>query len=56
MPCSGHVDGWHGLRAAGHAALVSEIGGPVDPEMLAAIAHANWLEFVGPPLAVCNPL
>jgi hypothetical protein len=24
MPCSGHVDGWHGLRAAGHAALVSE--------------------------------
>lgn len=30
--------------------------GPVDPEVLAAIAHANWLEFVGPPLAVSDPL
>jgi uncharacterized cupin superfamily protein len=30
--------------------------GPVDPETFAAIAHANWLEFVGPPLAVSDPL
>jgi mannose-6-phosphate isomerase-like protein (cupin superfamily) len=30
--------------------------GPVDPEMLAAVMHANWAEFAGPPLAVSDPL
>ncbi|RZU12073.1 cupin domain [Kribbella rubisoli] len=29
---------------------------PVDPEELAAIGRANWLEFGGPPLAVSDPL
>jgi hypothetical protein len=29
---------------------------PEDPEELAAIARANWVEFGGPPLAVSNPL
>jgi mannose-6-phosphate isomerase-like protein (cupin superfamily) len=30
--------------------------GPVDPEMLSAVGHANWVEFVGPPLGVSDPL
>lgn len=30
--------------------------GPVDPESLTALARANWVEFVGPPLAVSDPL
>jgi hypothetical protein len=30
--------------------------GPVDPDAFAAIADANWLEFIGPPLAVSDPL
>jgi mannose-6-phosphate isomerase-like protein (cupin superfamily) len=30
--------------------------GPVDPAMIAALGHANWVEFVGPPLAVSDPL
>jgi mannose-6-phosphate isomerase-like protein (cupin superfamily) len=30
--------------------------GPVDPEKLAAVGHANWLEFVGPPVGVSDPL
>lgn len=30
--------------------------GPVDPKMLAAVAHASWVEFVGPPLGVSDPL
>lgn len=29
---------------------------PVDPDALAAIGHANWIEFGGPPLAVSDPL
>jgi hypothetical protein len=29
--------------------------GPVDPEAFAAIAVTNWLEFIGPPLAVSDP-
>lgn len=29
---------------------------PVDPEELAAIGHANWIEFGGPPLSVSDPL
>ena len=29
----------------------AELPGPVTPEQLAAIAHANWVKFVGPPLA-----
>jgi mannose-6-phosphate isomerase-like protein (cupin superfamily) len=31
-------------------------GGPVDVEMLTAIGHANWVEFVGPPLGVSDPI
>lgn len=26
------------------------------PEALAAVGHANWIEFVGPPAAVSDPL
>ena len=29
---------------------------PVDPEELAEIGRANWVEFGGPPLAVSDPL
>jgi mannose-6-phosphate isomerase-like protein (cupin superfamily) len=30
--------------------------GPVDPEQLAALGRANWVDFVGPPLRVSDPL
>ena len=30
--------------------------GPVDRDRLATVGHANWIEFVGPPLAVSDPL
>jgi mannose-6-phosphate isomerase-like protein (cupin superfamily) len=30
--------------------------GPVSPELFAAVGHANGIEFVGPPLAVSDPL
>ena len=30
--------------------------GPVDRETVLALGHANWVEFVGPPLAVSDPL
>lgn len=30
--------------------------GPVGPDALAAVAHANWINFVGPPLGVSDPL
>jgi quercetin dioxygenase-like cupin family protein len=30
--------------------------GPVDPEALLALAHANGVDFVGPPLAVSDPM
>lgn len=30
--------------------------GPVTPETLAAVGHANWVEFVGPPVGVSDPL
>jgi hypothetical protein len=29
---------------------------PLAPEMLAAVVHANWAEYAGPPLAVTDPL
>ncbi|MEU6134698.1 cupin domain-containing protein [Nocardioides sp. NPDC047086] len=29
---------------------------PVDPEALGALGQANWLDFVGPPLKVSDPL
>ena len=29
---------------------------PVDPERLAAVGQANWIEFVGPPVGVSHPL
>ena len=34
----------------------AEMSHPVDPEELAAIGRANWVEFSGPPLAVSDPL
>ncbi|MHA6780317.1 cupin domain-containing protein [Pseudonocardia saturnea] len=30
--------------------------GPVGADALAAVGHANWIEFVGPPLGVSDPL
>jgi len=30
--------------------------GQVDPQMIAALGHANWVEFIGPPLALSDPL
>ena len=30
--------------------------GPLDPKVLPAVGLANWIEFVGPPLAVSDPL
>jgi oxalate decarboxylase/phosphoglucose isomerase-like protein (cupin superfamily) len=30
--------------------------GPVDPEILSSVGHANWIEFVGPPVGVSDPL
>ena len=30
--------------------------GPVDPAKLPAVGQANWIDFVGPPLAVSDPL
>jgi mannose-6-phosphate isomerase-like protein (cupin superfamily) len=30
--------------------------GPVGPRAVAAVGHANWLEFIGPPAAVSDPL
>ena len=30
--------------------------GPVDAQTLAAVGHANWIDFVGPPVAVSDPL
>jgi mannose-6-phosphate isomerase-like protein (cupin superfamily) len=32
------------------------LAGPVDAEALAAVGHANWIEFIGPPLAISDPL
>jgi mannose-6-phosphate isomerase-like protein (cupin superfamily) len=29
---------------------------PVDGDGLVAVGHANWIEFIGPPLAVSDPL
>jgi mannose-6-phosphate isomerase-like protein (cupin superfamily) len=30
--------------------------GPIGPETLPAVGHANWVEFVGPPVGVSDPL
>lgn len=30
--------------------------GPVNPDLLAAVGHANGIEFIGPPLSVSDPL
>lgn len=32
------------------------LSGPVDPDALASLGRANWLDFVGPPLKVSDPL
>jgi mannose-6-phosphate isomerase-like protein (cupin superfamily) len=29
---------------------------PVDGDGLAAVGHANWIEFIGPPLGISDPL
>ncbi|MFF0270285.1 hypothetical protein [Kribbella sp. NPDC004536] len=29
---------------------------PIDPEQLAAVGHAAWIEFSGPPLDVSDPV
>jgi mannose-6-phosphate isomerase-like protein (cupin superfamily) len=29
--------------------------GPVGPEAVATVSHANWVEFVGPPLGISDP-
>lgn len=30
--------------------------GPAGPAALAAVGHLNWIDFVGPPLGVSDPL
>jgi mannose-6-phosphate isomerase-like protein (cupin superfamily) len=30
--------------------------GPIDRDRLATVGRANWIEFVGPPVAVSDPL
>ena len=30
--------------------------GPASPQTLAAVGHANWVDFIGPPAAVSDPL
>jgi hypothetical protein len=30
--------------------------GPVDPQKVTAVAEANWMEILGPPLAESDPL
>jgi mannose-6-phosphate isomerase-like protein (cupin superfamily) len=30
--------------------------GSIDPKELAALGHANWIEFIGSPLGVSDPL
>jgi mannose-6-phosphate isomerase-like protein (cupin superfamily) len=34
----------------------AELPGPADPRKLEAVGHANWVEFVGPPVAISDPL
>jgi mannose-6-phosphate isomerase-like protein (cupin superfamily) len=29
---------------------------PADADALVAVGHANWIEFIGPPLAISDPL
>jgi len=36
--------------------FAERLPGPADPEMLAAVGHANWVEFVGPPVGISDPL
>ena len=38
------------------AALVPGPAGSASPGALAAVGHANWIEFTGPPLGVSDPL
>jgi mannose-6-phosphate isomerase-like protein (cupin superfamily) len=30
--------------------------GPIDPDVVVALGHANWVEFIGPPLRESDPL
>jgi hypothetical protein len=54
-----------GAAAGGHHAVGLErffeqfaelLPRPVDPEGLAAVGLANWIEFVGPPVGVSDPI
>jgi len=36
--------------------IAALLPGPVDPKTLVAVGHANWVDFVGPPVGVSNPL
>ena len=43
------------VRAGAVLRESADLARPVDPEEVAAIGHANWMEFSGPPLAVSDP-
>jgi mannose-6-phosphate isomerase-like protein (cupin superfamily) len=36
--------------------FAATLPGPASPETLAAVGHANWVEFSGPPLGLSDPL
>ena len=36
--------------------LAALLPGPVEPEQIAAVGRANWIDFVGPPVGVTDPL
>ena len=36
--------------------LAQLLPGPMDPEQFAAVGRSNWIEFVGPPVGVTDPL
>jgi mannose-6-phosphate isomerase-like protein (cupin superfamily) len=36
--------------------FAESLPGPVDPDLLSTVGHANWVEFVGPPVGVSDPL
>ena len=47
----------HGVKKFVTSLLVAELlPGPVDQERLAAVGRANWVEIVGPPVGVSDPL
>ena len=42
------------LNGATSAPVV--LANAASPEALAAVGHANWVEFTGPPVGVSDPL